>query len=220
MKKRTILLVVSCLIVAVLLLVSCAPAAVEEEEAEVTPGEEEVVVTGEEEEAPPTLPPNTTPPSAIIGLVAIDAYDGRVNLSWDKSTAEDFDHYNIYSGESEIRDASGMTAIQQIRDIATITYQATGLEEGTKCYFAVTATDKSGNEETSVTCVSATPTPMPRGTVDPEISVDIYQSDVAWPGTTLLRDTHNTASPRIIEVNMLGEIVWEYLVPKDLGSPR
>ena|GEM_PF-5662607 len=33
---------------------------------------------------------DTTPPSAITGLVANNSYDGRVNLWWDKSAAEDF----------------------------------------------------------------------------------------------------------------------------------
>ncbi len=59
-------------------------------------------------------------------------------------------------------------------------------------------------------------TPMPRGRVDPDIFVDVYQPDKVWPGTTLLPDNHNPDKPRIIEVNMLGEIVWEYLVPPDL----
>ena len=61
-----------------------------------------------------------------------------------------------------------------------------------------------------------TPTAMPRGTVDPDISVDIYQSDMVWDGTTLLADNHNLERPRIIEVNMLGEIIWEYQVPQNL----
>ncbi|MFC1958430.1 hypothetical protein ACFLV6_00700 [Chloroflexota bacterium] len=58
--------------------------------------------------------------------------------------------------------------------------------------------------------VVPTLTPMPRGTVDPDIHVDIYHSDSVWPGTTLLPDNHNLDRPRVIEVNMLGEIVWEY----------
>ena len=216
-----------------------APAEEEEvvtEEEEVAPAEEEEVVTEEEEEAPPpeeevvteeeeaaqpeeeevAPPTDTTPPSAITGLIAGDAYDGRVNLSWDKSTAEDFDHYDIYVSQAEIVDASGMTPVHQITNIATNTYQATGLEDGARYYFAVTAVDKSGNEDTLVTCVSTTTTPMPRGTVDPDISVDIYQSEMAWAGTTLLPDNHNPESPRVIEVNMLGEIVWEYRLPQNL----
>ena len=64
--------------------------------------------------------------------------------------------------------------------------------------------------------VVPTLTPMPRGTVDPDIHVDIYQSDKAWTGTTLLTDNHVHERPRIIEVNMLGEIIWEYPIPQNL----
>ncbi len=164
----------------------------------------------------PASPPDTTPPSPIGGLVAVDAYDGRVNLWWDKSTTEDFARYDVYVSKTEITDTSGMAPVQQIKDIATCRYQVTGLEDGTRYYFAVTAVDKSGNEGVQVASVSATPAPMPRGTVDPDISVDVYQSDLVWAGTTLLPDNHNSAGPKVIEVNMLGEIVWQYLLPDNL----
>lgn len=59
-----------------------------------------------------------------------------------------------------------------------------------------------------------TPTPMPTVTKDPEIAVDVYQPDRVWAGTTLLPDNHNPQRHRIIEVNMLGEIIWEYVVPQ------
>ena len=36
----------------------------------------------------PASPPDTTPPSAITGLVANNAYEGRVNLWWGKSATE------------------------------------------------------------------------------------------------------------------------------------
>ncbi|MBM2831233.1 MAG: hypothetical protein HW414_285 [Dehalococcoidia bacterium] len=62
----------------------------------------------------------------------------------------------------------------------------------------------------------ATPAPMTRGTPDPDFQVDVYQSDLAWPGTTLFADLHIPDRPRIVEVNMLGEIIWEYLVPQSL----
>ncbi|MBI5253633.1 MAG: aryl-sulfate sulfotransferase [Euryarchaeota archaeon] len=163
-----------------------------------------------------TPAPDTTPPSAITGLTAMDAYDGKVVLSWSKSTAGDFSHYNIYASKSEIASVGGMTPVHQLRDVATNTYQVTGLQIDTKYYFSVTAADKSGNENKLVASVSATPASMPRGTSDPEIYVDVYRSDKACAGTTLLPDNHNPERPRIIEVNMLGEIIWEYLVPKDL----
>jgi len=60
------------------------------------------------------------------------------------------------------------------------------------------------------------PSAMPRGKIDSDLQMDVSQSDMAWPGTTLLPDNHNPEKPRIIEVNMLGEIVWEYLVPQNL----
>ena len=163
----------------------------------------------------PTPTPDTTPPSAITGLVVNDAYDGRVNLWWERSTAVDFARYDIYVSKTEIADTGGMTPVQQITDIATCTYQATGLEEGTEYYFAVTAVEEVGGETHAAT-TSVTPTTMPRGTADPDFEIDVYEPYRVWAGTTLLTDNHNLGRPRIIEVNMLGEIIWEYVVPENL----
>lgn len=49
-----------------------------------------------------------------------------------------------------------------------------------------------------------------------EIYVDIYSPEKACNGTTLFADLHDGQNPRIIEVNMVGVIVWEYLIPEDL----
>lgn len=70
---------------------------------------------------------------------------------------------------------------------------------------------------------SATPepvveAPMTRGAVDPDFVVETYDKTKAVAGTTLLADNHNTAKPRIIEVNMLGEIIWEYDLPQELKT--
>jgi len=164
----------------------------------------------------PTPTPDTTPPSAITGLVVWDAYDGKINLVWDQSTAEDFGRYNVYFAEAEIADIAGLTPVQQIQGIATTSYQLTGLEDATKYYFAVTAVDDSGNEDRHMASVSGTPTVMPAGTPDPDISLEVYRSDKAWAGTTLLADEHTRGRPRIIEVNMRGEIIWEYVLPDNL----
>ena len=51
---------------------------------------------------------------------------------------------------------------------------------------------------------------------DPDILVDIYVPEKVWQGTTLFSDNHNLQRPRIVEVNMRGEIVWQYLVPENL----
>ncbi|MFH0860751.1 MAG: aryl-sulfate sulfotransferase [Candidatus Altiarchaeota archaeon] len=55
-----------------------------------------------------------------------------------------------------------------------------------------------------------------RGTPDSDFSVEVYKPDKAYAGTTLLPDNHNPGKPRVIEVNMLGEIVWEYVLPSNL----
>ncbi len=46
--------------------------------------------------------------------------------------------------------------------------------------------------------------------------VDVYDPAKACGGTTLLADLHDAEKPRIIEVNMLGQIVWQYELPDEL----
>lgn len=55
---------------------------------------------------------------------------------------------------------------------------------------------------------------QPEGYADPNIAVDIYDPEKAYNGTTLIPLNYDPRNRRIIEVNMLGEIVWEYLVPE------
>ncbi len=65
---------------------------------------------------------------------------------------------------------------------------------------------------------SVTPAPLPtvaRGTLDPDFVLDVYDPAATW-GTTIFADNHNLARPRIVEVNLLGEVVWQYLVPDHL----
>ena len=79
-----------------------------------------------------------------------------------------------------------------------------------------TPTPRSTDTPLPTPTLRATPTIFPRGVLDPDITVDIYEPESAWIGTTLLADNHNLDRPRIIEVNMLGEIVWEYRLPENL----
>jgi hypothetical protein len=70
-----------------------------------------------------------------------------------------------------------------------------------------------------VTTSAVTPTPVvtqPAGTPDPAFKVDVYVPEKAWQGTTVLADNHDTTRPRIVEVNMLGEVTWEYVLPANL----
>lgn len=70
----------------------------------------------------------------------------------------------------------------------------------------------------SDTAAGETAASMPRGTEDPNIQVDLYDPDKACDGTTIFADAHDAERPRIVEVNMLGEVVWEYLVPPELAE--
>jgi hypothetical protein len=118
-----------------------------------------------------------------------------------------------------VSDVTSISPASQIRDISNTNYQASALENGISYYFAITAVGKSDNENKQVTCVAATPTVMPQGTADPDMNLDIYAPDRVWAGTTLFGDNHNLESPRIIEVNMLGQVIWKYSVPLNFRRP-
>ena len=49
-----------------------------------------------------------------------------------------------------------------------------------------------------------------------EIYVAIYDSEKTCEGTTFLPDLHDSQRPRIVEVNMRGEVVWEYVILDEL----
>ena len=86
-----------------------------------------------------------------------------------------------------------------------------------------TATPSSAVPTTAPTALShstsiPTPTlqPMVRGQKDSVIKVTVYKAEKVWPGTTLLSDHHDVDNPRVIEVNMLGEVTWQYVLAEDL----
>jgi len=57
-----------------------------------------------------------------------------------------------------------------------------------------------------------------RGAVDPDFEVTVYNKSAALFGTTIFPDNHISGKPRIVEVNMLGEVVWEYVLPSEWSS--
>ena len=85
---------------------------------------------------------------------------------------------------------------------------------------AATAAPTTTTTVPAATTSTAAPTTVPivRGTPDPELEVLTYLPEKAWPGTTLFADKHIQTRPRIVEVNMLGEVVWEYLIPEELRA--
>ena len=65
--------------------------------------------------------------------------------------------------------------------------------------------------------VSLTPgATQPPGNPDPAFEVDAYKPGKAWEGLTVFADNHDPARPRIVEVNMRGEVTWEYVLPDEL----
>ena len=49
-----------------------------------------------------------------------------------------------------------------------------------------------------------------------EVYVDLYDPEQTCDGTTFLPDLHDPEKPRIIEVDMQGAVVWEYVIPDHL----
>jgi hypothetical protein len=158
-----------------------------------------------------SLPPDTTPPPAISNLTATGNIDGIVILKWDVSTAEDFDHYNIYISQSEITDVTGMTPEGRISGIALNTHQIEGLEPTLKYYFAITVVDTSGNENRRVVAASVAPVsyvdiiPNTQEVYQPD---EIFQLEFTWEYANiewewdseipkqLFQDMHDRPRPR------------------------
>ncbi|PIZ91827.1 hypothetical protein COX85_01880 [Candidatus Micrarchaeota archaeon CG_4_10_14_0_2_um_filter_55_9] len=76
----------------------------------------------------------------------------------------------------------------------------------------------------TATIIPPSPTPeaspavnMPRGRADADFEVPVYDESKAQYGTTLFPDNHVAGKPRIVEVNMLGEILWEYALPPEFA---
>lgn len=49
-----------------------------------------------------------------------------------------------------------------------------------------------------------------------DLAVDIWVQGRTCDGTTLFADYHDPEHPRIVEVDMAGKIVWEYVLPDEL----
>ncbi|MFA6888577.1 MAG: aryl-sulfate sulfotransferase [Candidatus Woesearchaeota archaeon] len=77
------------------------------------------------------------------------------------------------------------------------------------CFFLIAC-----SEETSISEINANQ--MQRGTLDDAFEVTDFNSEKAFIGTTLFTDNHDPIHPRIVEVNMLGEIIWQYYLPENL----
>ena len=90
-------------------------------------------------------------------------------------------------------------------------------EKVSESTIAEAATPMPTQVPTSIPTNTPTPIlqPMVRGQKDSAIEVTVYNAEKVWPGTTLLSDHHDVGSPRVIEVNMLGEVTWQYVLAED-----
>ena len=142
-----------------------------------------------------------TPPVAITGLTTIDAHDGKIDLAWNPSTAEDFAYYAIYVSETEITGTTELFSVGQINDRADASYQVTGyqisglalaLANDTEYWFAVTAVDLAGNESEAGTSVSATSTKIeviPPDLVSTVFNITLEAVHYPRTATVILGDT-------------------------------
>lgn len=82
------------------------------------------------------------------------AGDKQITLSWNANTEADFLRYRIYGGTTP----NPTTKIDSVDGVANTTKTLTGLSNGTKYYFRITAVDQNLNQSGFSNEVNATPT--------------------------------------------------------------
>ncbi len=98
-------------------------------------------------------PIDNTPPAPPTN-VQVTAYDNEVDISWNRSLAGDFSHYNVYVNNSYQGDYLRIASVQNNF------YADLDVNNGTTYYYAVTAVDVHGNEsELSYDLAYAIPRP-------------------------------------------------------------
>ncbi len=116
---------------------------------------------------------DTIPPAQVQGLQVLTMGDKiELNISWIPNGEGDLSHYKVYRSKEPFDEVNLILLIAN----ATINnYQDINLDEGTTYYYAVTAVDDAGNEETQVAAVSKiTPDITP-----PEVEVNPVGSRIA-----------------------------------------
>lgn len=115
------------------------------------------------------VPLNPAAPSAPTGLKAVDPGVGdRLMISWNSNGETDLSYYKLYRGTSP-----GSYSYTQQFSKSTTSFQMTGLAEGVKYYFAMTATNTSGKESSYSAEASAVPTSSPVAVKVPAMITDL-----------------------------------------------
>ncbi|MFH0874916.1 MAG: hypothetical protein V1859_03190 [archaeon] len=93
---------------------------------------------------------DTIPPDTVTTNVRTVINDTTLEVSWQKSSASDFSHYNIY------RASSPYELIDSIYDKNTTGFMDSGLASAKEYYYKVTVADINGNENKNIPGIKAT----------------------------------------------------------------
>ena len=113
---------------------------------------DDIMVTGEG-----YSPFDREPPEPVTGLTYEVLENGRIRLSWSPSFASDLKLYRIYMGRGEPDGISGEDLLMEWEADNGTSVTIGDLDPGTGYWFAVTAVDRSGNEDLSVSPIHVVP---------------------------------------------------------------
>lgn len=71
-------------------------------------------------------------------------------------------------------------------------------------------------------CFLAVFAAAPLNALSADYAIDIHKKDMAFQGTTIFAETIDPGRPRIVEMDMNGKVVWDYVIPQKLlrgGKP-
>ncbi len=108
-------------------------------------------------------PNDTTPPAAPQNLSAT-AGDRQITLQWQQNSESDFLRYRIYGGTSP----NPTVKIDSVNGVSSTSKTITGLANGTRYYFRITAVDVALNESPFSNEASATPTLLDAAPAPPQ----------------------------------------------------
>jgi parallel beta-helix repeat protein len=97
---------------------------------------------------------DTTPPTTPVELIVTDIPNdegGALNITWDANTELDLDHYTLYSNKT------GSWTVANEISAGTEYYIDTGLTDGTRYYYNISASDDASNESPQSATVSGVP---------------------------------------------------------------
>lgn len=86
---------------------------------------------------------------SLLALFSSSAFAAEATLAWNPNTESDVEGYGVYLSQDDPGppySLFGYVALSELSDSDNPTFTVTGLETGSRYYFAVTAYDTAGNE--------------------------------------------------------------------------